>query len=480
MSTMAQPNNPYFRLPIGFEPEKYYGSQDWVRFVLEQISARLPQSFEFLGLPGMGKSTLMRYLADPKGAREKQCESLQEPFRTEPHRLFAVLVEFRLLPPDVHPFVYLYNRFCEEYVRYRESMRKAQGLELPEQFLRETVKRPEQAVGLLQEGVEALAEAEARTILLLDDFDLAFEKLTFDQTSRLRPLRRQVAFVLALERALHVVNPKAAGSRFFQTMPLKRLGGLTAGEARRLIEEPACQSGKPFPKHDVDYILKQSDGHPYLLILAGNALWNLRERLDILENQDVALSEEHLAVLRGHLQEDYRLSFQLYWNHLEPNEQEVLGLLVRDTELADIPGRVLDALGPLAEKGLVSYDTEARRYRPFSPLFAEFVEQQVSSAHRVSEPPLTGLEANLYDYLRSRMNATCTFDELWHEIWDSPSMTEIGERERQRRMQVTISRLRNKLKSLNGEDIVSVRGQGYRFLSREYEARERKSQSTSR
>ena len=59
-----------------------------------------------------------------------------------------------------------------------------------------------------------------------------------------------------------------------------------------------------------------------------------------------------------------------------------------------------------------------------------------------------------------------TIGEQEQEIWaqDPTIDTEPNENDKRRRIQVTISRLRSKLKEVTGEDIVSIREHGYRFI----------------
>src|SRR5690242_5498642 len=73
--------NPYFRLAITFDPKTFYGSFELVRFVLETISE--PQTIapiQLLGFPGMGKSTLLRYIAHPEGALHEHRDWLNAPY----------------------------------------------------------------------------------------------------------------------------------------------------------------------------------------------------------------------------------------------------------------------------------------------------------------------------------------------------------------------------------------------------------------
>src|SRR5438270_9586739 len=125
--------NPYFRLAITFDPTTFYGPFELVRFILETISE--PQTIaplQLFGFPGMGKSTLLRYIAHPEGALHNHRDWLNAPFRKEPERLFPVLVEFRLLPRrNAFPFVYLYERFYQEYQEFRNRLVQKLSIELP-------------------------------------------------------------------------------------------------------------------------------------------------------------------------------------------------------------------------------------------------------------------------------------------------------------------------------------------------------------
>jgi DNA-binding response OmpR family regulator len=105
------------------------------------------------------------------------------------------------------------------------------------------------------------------------------------------------------------------------------------------------------------------------------------------------------------------------------------------------------------------------KYEAFSPLFGEFIAKKTSSPKASTESGLTGFETTLYDYLRRHTDRICTFEELSQALWDRPmwEMSVKSHKDQRRRIQVAVSRLRQKLMHA-GEDIYSSRGQGYQFL----------------
>jgi hypothetical protein len=453
--------NPFLRLPSGFDPDRYYGSARWVCLLLEQISAPFPGSLELLGLPGMGKSTLLRYISHPQGALVRHSELLAPPFSSEPSALLPIMIQFRLSSSDMHPFVYMYQRFHKEYRGYRSRVSTVAGGTLPVLEEVEPVQLPDVAAGLMGKDIQALARRGVRTALLLDDFDLAVASLTGSETDMLRPWREWTAFVLATERRFDDVNREASGSPFFQTLTTVYMGGLTAEEARRLLSEPAEAAGNPFPADDVEYVQDQAGGHPYLAILGGRSLWDLREQLG-LHLMPTPLSTQQRAVLKGRLLAEFRGWFDLYWDRLNAAERQALLAPLTESE----PTLDQYALfGPLAERGLMRYNSHRGRYEPFSPLFAEHLLGRQGGARIPIPSAFTGLEESLYQYLRDRIDRVCTYEDLWQNVWKRPVPAAPGGLDQaRRRMQVAVSRLRAKIPDAAQESIVSVRGQGYRLV----------------
>jgi len=506
MNSTNERSNPYFLLQIEGAVDQFYGSATWVRRICETISAPTPRSIELLGLPGMGKSSLLHYLAHPEGALAPDSRFhhyLQLPYREKPQALVMLRVEFRLCPADQHPFVYLLQQIRQPLLRHLRQLAKEQPVGSSDAGADDFVEPQEHEVVMMlrdaytqfrHKALEQL-RMSPRIVLLLDDFDLAFERLTYDETTYLRPLREFVSFILVTERPLHVVNDQAAGSPFFQTLPIVHMGGLSQAEAWQLASEPAHQAGYPLPEEDIEAVLTFTSTHVFLIIQACRVLWDLREELGLIADAR-ALQANERELLRGRLAADSYRTFFVYWEALSLQEHEVLLLLVRE-EQKNLTHRQHTLLAALIEKGLVRYRS-GNGYALFSELFKEFMldvqdsQESAKTSHglysharpaSVPENPnrkagmlqeargrafvpaaldtkLTELEASLVAYLRSHSGKVGTFKELQHNVWHAAEQDDENVR---RRMQVTISRLRPKLQQ-HGEDIVSVRGKGYRLV----------------
>lgn len=379
-STVTSPDNPFLLLTQSFNPESYYGSQACVEIALQCISGTPAHSIELHGLPGMGKSFLLRYLADPDGALKRSAGMLQPPYDESPSRLFPLLVEFRLRPSDIHPFVYIFKRFHEEFERYREVAYSAlSGLLHDAIGNRGRPQSPGEAATAIEDVLLGLKDAGVRTAFLLDDFHLAFRLLTASETVRLRPWRDAAAFIVATESRLHKVNVEAAGSPFYQTLTLVPFGGLSRDEAWRLVAAPAEDAGWAFDSDDIQFVVEQAGVHPLLLVLAGRALWDSRNSVGYARGKRAAVSKEYPELLVGRFKGWFHPTFQMYWEHLGTEEHYALAVSVsHDKEIS--PG-CYSVLTSLEQLGMVRFDPVEGRYRPFAPLFGEYIsERSLNSA----------------------------------------------------------------------------------------------------
>lgn len=460
MTKPKLPPNPYFQLPQRFDPAHYYGSRTLTDLTLQTTSDTPPRSIELIGLPGMGKSTLLRYLAHPHGALERNKAALQPLFRAEPSLMLMVLVEFRLLPTDTHPYGYLHDKFFSTYRNYLEQG-KPTLKNLPELLPAKEPLTPESATSAIEEALTTLKQIGVRAAFLLDDFHLAFVKLTLPETMRLRPWRDRGAFVISTEQRLDKVNAEAAGSPFFQTLPVVPFGGLTTAEARRLVGDPASRAGWPFDSEDIDFTVEQAGTHPHLLIVAGEVLWGLRNSLRLPVAKRLVLSADYPELLLGHFKERFTSTFQMYMEHLEETEKRALKAAFTGEERAEH----YPALAYLERLGLVELVPDRGGYRSFSPLFGEFIQAaETFQAHPQQEVVFPGIEGRLFQHLQRDPDKVYSFDELSQSVWGESAADPAGRDLLQRRVQVAVSRLRKRLQKSGLGDVISVRGKGYKLV----------------
>lgn len=473
------------------------GRQDILEETAQIISLPRPDHRDFHGLPEMGKSTLLRFVARDYAALDSAVpdkfielfgESLLGEYKNEPHRLFRLYLSGWL--ESVHPFAIIYREFYRQFEPYREKIGREHGWQLPTQAEAlglsngnggGSAVRPvadddgDGALERLEPHIRALAEAGMRPVFLLDDFanENAFGVLSADQTGRLATWMPYCAFIFATERLLEKVNPNARkGSPLFMRLPQSFIREYEQDEARRFLAEALKDSKASLPKQDVDFLLNMAGGFPYLLLLGGRALWDMRRRLGLSTAPDATdpLPPGAQAILYPRLGAEFGRSFATYWRVLDPDQQadlvDLAHLRLDETEkLAGDMSPRENRLSLLEQYGLVDMLPELR-VRLFSPLFADYVRTQRPVVAGDPVPSLTDLQANLYNVFRNRPEELLTFAELGHKVWDWPfeRRREI-DREDKRKIHIAVSKLRRQLEELDtGERIISLRSKGYRFV----------------
>lgn len=465
MSTIT---NPYSRARTYLHPQsQFYGSRGSVEAFLEGMSRpNLPDSYAVVGLPGMGKTSLLLYLADPKGplvgSLSEHAAILGPQFRDGMYRFWPVYVPFRLMSPDDYWLRHMYEHVYNETRSIREE--KLERNDFPEP--RECTGGDDIRYELERLSKYLKEDGAIRLVLLLDDFHVPFREMSATEATRLRPIRGHASFVLATTDVLENVNSEAAGSPFFYNMKEEFLSGLDRQNALSLVQEPIEQEGT-IPAEDQELLLTHSGRHPSLLFRACESLWNMRQRLRLSDQRP--LPDNHREGFLGLLAEEYQQPFEDYWKSLPREEQLVL------EKMALSPREVTaeeSKLENLTDKGVVAFDLETESYVFFSPLFAGFVRRLAKPKEAPQEEAITAsltkLESQLYEYLKAHAGQVCTFEQLHRDVWDRPFGDTLEERDRAKsRVQVTISRLRSKLEEMQteGVQIVNVRDRGYRLIS---------------
>ena len=67
-------DNPFSRMLAAYDPRLFFGREQALTRILQGIGAAQPTSFSIVGIRTIGKTSLLRYLIDPQGARERYAD----------------------------------------------------------------------------------------------------------------------------------------------------------------------------------------------------------------------------------------------------------------------------------------------------------------------------------------------------------------------------------------------------------------------
>jgi hypothetical protein len=408
---------------------------DELNLILERVSSPMPGPIAVIGLPGVGKTSLLRFISD--AAPSTLGPFLRSPYRSKPELLLPVLVSFRTIG-KAHAFARMLTALLERLRGY--SHMSVTPPDVPDSLTLSAA----DAAETMEAVLESCEREGIRPVLLLDDFDRTFKELHATDAARLRP-QRAAALVVAIENPLEMSNEVASTSPFFQLVQYVWMRGLPSPEAAHLVASVAGA-----PASDADYLARQVIPYPLVLEKSAQILRDERTRRGLPAT--TPLDDGMRALLTERLQDELKGTFEYYWTRLDARQKEVLRALSDGTQPTSEEG---SARAFLENRGLIDYLPSTQKYRVRGTLFSEFVTRQ----HR-RPTGLSDFESELYDYLRSQLPNTCTVEELFENVWktegkSSPSAA--------RRVQVAISRLRRKLEAGGRETIVNVREQGYRL-----------------
>ena len=142
---------------------------------------------------------------------------------------------------------------------------------------------------------------DIRPVFLIDDIDLVLQQLQ-DRAKKdngdypfkpeivvqLRAWRSSAAFIICTENKLADIDSRASSNLFglFDPVYLEGLNDLVG--ARKLLNEPIVEipGATCFPDKDIDFLINQAGSHPYLLILGGKLLWEVRDRYGLLNKNE--------------------------------------------------------------------------------------------------------------------------------------------------------------------------------------------------
>lgn len=453
----------------------FVGRERVVSEIVLGALASQPQSFSLVGPKLIGKSQLLKYLADPEGPLlgEELAAGRPRPFR-DGSRVLVTWVDCDWQDAQANLIGWIYAQVAEQV--------RADG-SLPVNWGRVEAQGSDSR--RIWQLARDLKEQEMRLVLLLDNFDRVFESqlISADAMDELRPLTLEMSLLVATEQPLHDLDRELAASPLFNVMTQLFLGLLEPQVAREWVLSYAAQF--PVVTQVADELVTLTGMHPFLLRRLGEILLEVRQMLP--GDVDQALL---LPLLRLRLAEHGRLLFETYWRRLQALPARLspaaVGALMRrlargGLPLAEVPPEQASALNWLINQAMVACCSGPGQtgYQLFTPLFTEFLARRLEQSERAApgDPPpadapsvplaagageleqFTKTEASLLRYFQAHQHQTVSTEQLLAEVWKRPDATN-------RRVQEAIRRLRLHLESADPPigAIENDRGRGYRFI----------------
>lgn len=422
-----------------------------------------PLDFSLVGPKLIGKSRLLKYLADETGPLRGPDPQGWRPERfRDGHNIIVGHYDCDWPAAKAH-----LTKFINQRLTAQLQEENYRHLNLDWARI-DNATSPGQRIGQM---VRQLDQLQMRLILLLDNFDhvLRSEHITPDMVNELRPLTNELGLVVATDEALHDLNQTVAASPLFNVMHQHFIGLLEPEGAQSWIGAYRDRIG--MSPQVSSQLLQMSGGHPFLLARVNDILVETKALMpDIAE-----ISEEQLPLLGLRLAEHGRQLFELNWHKLNEPERTMEKPLVKQLLKAPIPiGQLpveqVTSLNWLINQAIVSYQNKS--YQLFSPLFQKFLldkEQKgkfedtpqatVVQPNRKIYDQLTPKEAELFRYFESNSRVVISVDTLLADVWNQPKASP-------RRVQEAIRRLRNNLNKYTPPIgvIENERGEGYRYV----------------
>ncbi len=486
MSSDSHPTKPF--APGPWTPEHFFGRAAFCRRFYERIASCVDyresphegRHFEVTGMPGIGRTSLLRFLAHPDGAARRHAKHLPPAFETGGGlQLLPVLVEFEYRQPSEHPFIYLWRHLVDT-VRTVDAdlleITTASG---------DLSRDPSMAADSIRQVTGNLRDSGWLCFLLLDDFDQALldDIVTEKEARKLGQWRTTNSMILA-GRSRLCDNPKLASSSvstpagsFEEPLPSSFLRSLESETLVPLQREEAfdcllSRSQNRLSTEDADLLYRLTGGHPDLLLRAAGELWDLKLRM---EPAGLPTNQRKLP--------EFWIKARLKAQH-KGLLADIAGTAIDDELRTALRGQMES--GPLDSEQMLPFhrgfdsgvlsvhlSNKGAPFKLFSPLLEDYLSaepggkshsqaSQTDAARAGNETldKLSRTEKRLYTYLHKHTGETCEFDQLWQEVWNSPDADEKA----RRTIQVTVSRLRDKLS--NPDEIIEpVRRRGYKLLT---------------
>lgn len=405
-------------------------------------------SCQVVGLPGVGRSNLLRLLAYNNKARVKHLGDNYKWY----HFVYMDLSEVKgrnLF--DVTKFILISLSYSLSERKMEEEQKKVND------FLKEALPFTDELIlfQALKKAIDYLSlEQELTVILLFDRFDTQFNQLTPEFFTNLHVLRNRAKYrfscVFSLERPLEELIEPAIFSEFYEFIAGNTVyltpSDSKANEFRFAYLERA--SGKTTNPKVKDEILILTGGHGKLSRIALETIL-AEEKIP----QDLSLFLLSKSAIKSSL-------FEI-WNALSPQEQK--DVLKNDFKT----GHQYLELSGLAKNGKIAIPLFSDFIKNLPPPTAEKIEfipetNEIRQGEESLTDKLSPSEFKLLRFLIQNKDKVCEKEEIINTVW-TDEKTQEGVTDQA--LDQIVYRLRRKIEAdpNNPTHLHTVKGRGYKF-----------------
>lgn len=343
-------------------PRDFYGRSREVYRFYEIVAGTQAQSLSILGLRRAGKTSFLRYVANPD-------------------------VMARHLPhPDRYTMLYLDVSTCRTpadfYGRILRQLQRAVG-NLPQTNL---WKPSPAGSGSLYDLEAALCHfPDRRFVLLLDEFDqLKSGQFDVDFLSELRSLTSVWEYELACVTAsywdlyqlgAHIgLPPTSPFYNIFYPTPIY-LNGLHPHDASLLVRMPVQQEDVHYSEAEAEQLLRLSGSLPFFVQATAATFWRKKREHESLDSEQV----QHQLVV------ELSSYFMQWWRQMSDLERELLRTVAKGEPLQQLTYsrlEVRESVRRLLNYGVLQEDGDA--YRINGQLFATWLRHYAGRVMFVS------------------------------------------------------------------------------------------------
>jgi len=475
-----------FRLsPLSQNPftrPAFCGRRNELQIIYKRLLSEPPQCCAIIGESYIGKTSLMRYLAEPQNA------SVIDVLGAEHEFTFVYLNCARYIELSEMGAYASAKFWWDMYSALWARLQPYKQATLPEPEVNKDQASIDTALKIKSELEELIRSHQYSVVYLLDNFE-GIARLPLRDSEWLRSMaQRCCAYVVTSRHRLYLLyqyhpeswaSPSPLWNLFADSIYLSLLPEDEVQNFLLQASEQANQLGSCWEQRDIDFIRKISGRHPELMRIACMHLFEQR-----LHIRPSLKKDEHEFLEIRIYQAASPICNQLWYGLADSELWDVPGaagyLRGKETKplspyqqvLIDIAnGREItseEMIFVLEQRGLIEW--REGRWHVFADVMRQFVLKQ-EQARKQSEPNISNqpvspgetgtpafayLEGRVYEYLKSHVGEVCDREEIKRAVWGNNPPTNSA-------LQKIIERIREKIEldPENPRYLIAVRGQGF-------------------